>query len=166
MATSQPQREDIARSLASADWSVALRAIADAISWVEAASPGQLGTAELSAAIASLAGHEKWEVRRAVALAAARNHHGAYDAAIERLTRDENARVRQAASQTALRRRDSRNAGAFGKQHEDRVNRALDDIEGRYGVRGREAVKRAAEDIANTFAREVYHEVITRSSGW
>jgi two-component system sensor kinase FixL len=48
----------------------------------------------------------------------------------------------------------------LGKQHEDRINSTLDDIEARFGLKGRDAVKRAAEQIANTFARELYHEVI------
>ncbi|HEY0557486.1 MAG TPA: hypothetical protein VGG20_24740, partial [Thermoanaerobaculia bacterium] len=47
-----------------------------------------------------------------------------------------------------------------GKQHEDRINSILDDIEARFGSRGRDAVKRASEQIASTFSRELYHEVI------
>ena len=79
---------------------------------------------------------------------------------LAKLLLDDNGRVRQAAQQAALRRRDSRNASSLGKQHAERINAALDDIEARYGLRGREAVKRAAEQIANTFARELYHEII------
>jgi nitrogen fixation/metabolism regulation signal transduction histidine kinase len=48
----------------------------------------------------------------------------------------------------------------LGKQHQERINATLDDIEARFGPKGRDAVKRAAEQIANTFARELYHEVI------
>jgi hypothetical protein len=54
----------------------------------------------------------------------------------------------------------TRNASSLGKQHAERINATLDDIEARFGLRGREAVKRAAEQIANTFARELYHEII------
>jgi nitrogen fixation/metabolism regulation signal transduction histidine kinase len=36
----------------------------------------------------------------------------------------------------------------------------LDDIEARFGARGRDSVRRAAEHMGNTFARELYHEVI------
>jgi len=68
--------------------------------------------------------------------------------------------VRQAAESASLRRRDWANASALGKQHEDHINATLDDIEARFGVRGRAAVKRASEQIANTFARELYHEVV------
>jgi len=79
---------------------------------------------------------------------------------LAKLALDDNSRVRQAAEHAALRRRDSRHASTLGKQHEDRINSTLDDIEARFGLKGRDAVKRAAEQIANTFARELYHEVI------
>lgn len=86
--------------------------------------------------------------------------HGALEPALAKLANDDNARVRHAAQAAALRRRDWANASALGKQHEDRINATLDDIEARFGVQGRVAVKRAAEQITNTFARELYHEVI------
>ena len=110
--------------------------------------------------LVDLAGHSKWEVRRAVALAAAKTMHGALEPALAKLANDDNARVRDAAQAAALRRRDWANASALGKQHEERINTTLDDIEARFGVQGRAAVKRAAEQISNTFARELYHEVI------
>src|SRR5439155_4058774 len=84
----------------------------------------------------------------------------AFEKVLAKLALDDNSRVRQAAEQAALRRRDSRHASTLGKQHEDRINSILDDIEVRFGSKGRDAVKRAAEQIANTFARELYHEVI------
>lgn len=86
--------------------------------------------------------------------------HGALEPALAKLANDDNARVRQAAQAAALRRRDWGNASALGKQHEDRINDTLSEIEARFGVPGRVAVNRAAEQIANTFARELYHEVI------
>ena len=107
-----------------------------------------------------LAGHSKWEVRRAVANVAAHAPHAVFEGVLARLARDDNQRVRQAAEHAALRRRDSRNASSLGKQHEERINATLDTIEARFGTVGREAVKRAAEQMANTYARELYHEVI------
>ena len=86
--------------------------------------------------------------------------HPAFENVLAKLAVDHNARVRQAAEQAALRRRDSRHASSLGKQHQERINSTLDDIEARFGSKGRDAVKRAAEQIANTFARELYHEVI------
>jgi nitrogen fixation/metabolism regulation signal transduction histidine kinase len=86
--------------------------------------------------------------------------HAALEPALAKLANDDNARVRDAAQAAGLRRRDWANASAFGKQHEERINATLDDIEIRFGTQGRAAVKRAAEQIANTFSRELYHEVI------
>jgi nitrogen fixation/metabolism regulation signal transduction histidine kinase len=108
-----------------------------------------------------LAGHGKWEVRRAVAHVAAQTLHGDFEPVLANLATDDNSRVRQAADAAALRRRDWANASVLGRQHEDHINATLDDIEARFGPRGRAAVKRASEQIANTFARELYHEVIT-----
>jgi nitrogen fixation/metabolism regulation signal transduction histidine kinase len=115
---------------------------------------------DVAAKLAELATHPKWEVRRAIANVAAQVGHPAFEPALARLALDDNGRVRQAAQQSTLRRRDSRNASALGKQHAQRINATLDDIEARFGVRGRETVRRAAEQIADTFARELYHEVI------
>ncbi|HLK17206.1 MAG TPA: ATP-binding protein [Fimbriimonadaceae bacterium] len=107
-----------------------------------------------------MADHTKWEVRRALANVAGQVPHPAFETVLARLVVDDNARVRQAAESAALRRRDSRHASTLGKQHVDRLNATLDDIEARFGVRGRDAVRRAADQVANTFARELYHEVI------
>jgi nitrogen fixation/metabolism regulation signal transduction histidine kinase len=110
--------------------------------------------------LVQLANHPKWEIRRAVANAAAQVAHPAFESVLAKLLTDDNTRVRQAAEHAALRRRDWRTASALGKQHEGRINASLDDIEVRFGPRARDAVKRASEQIANTFARELYHEVI------
>ena len=112
------------------------------------------------ARLVALADHTKWEVRRAVAHVAAQTLHGAFEPVLAKLATDDNNRVRQAADAAALRRRDWANASVLGRQHEDHINATLDDIEVRFGPRGRAAVKRASEQIANTFARELYHEVI------
>lgn len=115
---------------------------------------------ELVSRLVLLATHKKWEIRRAVANVAAQTLHPAFETALAKLVTDDNGRVRQAAEQAALRRRDWASASMLGKQHEEHINATLDDIEARFGSRGREAVKRAGEQIANTFARELYHEVI------
>ncbi len=122
--------------------------------------PGHAHAASVTEAVAALADHPKWEIRRAVALTAAHCLSRAFEAPLVRLVVDDNARVRQAAEQAVLRRRDGRQASLLGKQHEDRINALLEDIETRFGVRGRAGVKRAADEIANLFARELYHEVV------
>lgn len=142
------------------DWVSLLDGVAMAETWVRVATPGDPRIDEVVKKLLTLADHSKWEVRRAVANAAAQMAHPAFETTLPRLLGDDNTRVRQAAERAALRRRDRRNSSTLGRQHEDRINAALDDIEVRFGARGRDAVKRAAEQIANTFARELYHEVI------
>jgi len=142
------------------DWSVALQAVAAADVRIRGSIVGDPEIEEIVAKLIALANHTKWEVRRAVANAAAHAPHPTFEEVLAKLALDDNSRVRQAAEEAALRRRDSRHASTLGKQHEDRINSILDGIEVRFGPRGRDAVKRAAEQIANTFARELYHEVI------
>ena len=147
-------------ALDSPEWRQVLDGVTSAISWVQASTPVDARLRPVIERLVALASHTKWEVRRAVAHAAAQTLHGDFEAALARLSIDHNARVRQAAEMAALRRRDWANASALGRQHEDHINATLDDIEARFGARGRAAVKRASEHIANTFARELYHEVI------
>lgn len=142
------------------DWAQVLAGVTAAATWLRSAPPGDLRIPAVMAKLVALAGHGKWEVRRAVAHVAAQTLHGDFEPVLAKLLTDDNSRVRQAAGAAALRRRDWANASALGRQHEDHINATLDDIEVRFGARGRAAVKRASEQIANTFARELYHEVI------
>ncbi len=142
------------------DWAQILEGIAAAAAWLRSATPGDPQIPLVIARLVALAHHGKWEVRRAVAHVAAQTLHGDFEPVLATLATDDNSRVRQAADAAALRRRDWANASALGRQHEDHINATLDDIEARFGPRGRAAVKRASEQIANTFARELYHEVI------
>ena len=147
-------------ALQSADWTVVLQAVGVAELRLRGAILGDREAEEIISKLIPLAVHVKWEVRRAVANAAAQVPHPGFENVLAKLALDDNSRVRQAAAQASLRRRDSRHASTLGKQHEERINDTLDDIEARFGLRGRTAVRRAAEEIANTFARELYHEVI------
>lgn len=159
-ATEQAELDRVLSALGAGDWSTVLDGVASAAAWLQSATPGDVGIHALTERLVRLADHSKWEVRRAVAQAAAKTLRGEFEPVLARLATDDNARVRQAAEAASLRRRDWANASALGKQHEDHINATLDDIEARFGVRGRAAVKRASEQIANTFARELYHEVV------
>lgn len=160
MGTDEARHQALLSALDATDWSKLLQAVASADAWSRTAVIGDPMLDEVAEKLAELAHHPKWEVRRAVAHTASQVGHSAFEPVLARLLRDDNERVRQAAQQATLRRRDSRNASTLGKQHAQRVNATLDDIEARFGLMGREAVRRAAEQIADTFARELYHEVI------
>lgn len=160
MATEAPAHPELLAALDASDWSVALQAVSVAGTRIHGSIIGDPNAEEIVAKLAALANHTKWEVRRAVANAAAHAPHPIFESVLARLALDDNSRVRQAAAHAALRRRDSRHVSMLGKQHQERINSTLDDIEARFGPRGRDAVKRAAEQIANTFTGELYHEVI------
>ncbi|MBI3476453.1 MAG: HEAT repeat domain-containing protein [Acidobacteria bacterium] len=151
---------DLLAALESPDWSATVQAVAAAETRLRGSIVGDPPFEEIVARLVALASHTKWEVRRAVANAAAQAPHSIFERVLAKLALDDNSRVRQAAEYAALRRRDSRHASTLGKQHEDRINSILDDFEARFGSKGRDAVKRAAEQISNIFARELYHEVI------
>jgi len=146
--------------LARPEWSLVLRAVGRAEKWLLDAGPGAPGSEEAVAALVGLSRHPKWEVRRAIAQTAGQVQHPAFESTVARLAIDDNSRVKQAADQAAGRRRDWRNTSLLGRQHEDRINSRLDDIEARFGPRSRDAVRRASEEIANIYARELYHEVV------
>lgn len=146
--------------LASPEWSEVLKAVNDAEAWLMDAGPGAPASDEVVQALVGLSRHPKWEVRRAIAQTAGQLRHPAFESAITRLAVDDHGRVKQAAEQAAARRRDGKNANLLGKQHEEKINATLDDIEVRFGRQGRDAVRRASEEIANIYARELYHETI------
>jgi signal transduction histidine kinase len=161
MATDLPA--PLAAMLADLDapaWTRVLAGVEAAAAWLGEAVPGDPAMREVIDRLVSLAGHPKWEVRRAVAAAAARTRHGEFEPALVRLATDHNEPVRRAAAAALLRRRDWTSAGVFSRQHEDHITARLDDIEARLGPRARAAVRRAAEDIAGAFSRELYHEMI------
>jgi signal transduction histidine kinase len=160
MGTEALAHQELLAALDASDWSQALEAVSVAGTRIRNSVFGDPNTEEIVEKLVSLANHPKWEVRRAVANAAAYASHPIFESVLAKLALDDNSRVRQAAAHAALRRRDSRYASMLGKQHQERINATLDDIEARFGPKGRDAVKRAAEQIANTFARELYHEVI------
>ncbi len=160
MAIEAPGHPELLAALGASDWSVVLDAVLVAGTRIQGSVFGDPEAEEIAAKLVALANHPKWEVRRAVAHAAAHAPHSIFEGVLAKLALDDNSRVRQAAAHASLRRRDSRYASMLGKQHQERVHSTLDDIEARFGAKGRDAVKRAAEQIANTFTRELYHELI------
>lgn len=151
--------KDLIEALAASDWQVVVDAVDSAEKWLQKHRLGD-GTTAVLEAIIRVSTHRKWEVRHAVATLAASASHPEFEPVLARFLADDNLRVREAAKRAAVRRRDWQNAGAFGREHENRINATLDDIEAKFGVQGRRAVKRASDQIADTFARELYHEII------
>lgn len=151
---------ELVHVLRNAAWTELTAAIQRAATWLEREAIGTPESHSVIAALVALAAHDKWEVRRALALVAGTSQHAAFDEVLSRLAADSNARVQQAAEASALRRRDWRAAGLLGREHEQRLDRVLEDIQYRFGAQGRAGVRRAANEMVSTFARELYHEVI------
>ncbi len=159
MATDSGADDELVAALRSSAWRTVTQAITASTHLIRTAPPGAAQTKNLIHALSSLATHPKWEVRRSIALAGTEISSESFDAALRTLSRDANARVRDAAVSAIARRRDRRSASVLGQERDARVVSLLDDVETRYGVTARQATKRAAEEIANMFARELYHEV-------
>lgn len=160
MATDQDKVTGLLGALSASEWLTVVRGVEDVERWLRSLPPGDRQAEPVMDALLGLAGHRKWEVRHALATLASSSNHPGFEPVLARFVADDNAQVRGAAKRAALRRRDWQNAGVFGRQHEERINATLDDIESKFGVQGRQAVKRASDQIADTFARELYHEII------
>lgn len=159
MVTSGDEHALLLDSLCSPNWAAVVAAVEGAGEWMHKAPPGDPRSDSLVIGLESLAAHQKWEVRRAVARVAEHGHSEAFDRMLAVLITDVNASVRSAAESSASRRKDRRRANALGQQHADRVMAILNDIETHHGIRVRQAAQRAAEDIGSSVARELYHEV-------
>lgn len=160
MGISPPSHAAIVRNLDSPQWSVVVDAVASASVWMSEAPPGDAGIDMLAAAMEPLAKHSKWEVRRALAHAVEKPNTVACDRVLGILVRDVNARVREAAESSSVRRKDRRRASVLDDKHAERVIALLDELELSHGLNARRAAQRAADDIGCTYARELYHEVV------
>ena len=124
---------------------------------------GGLTDAELAAVgerLVTLAGHQKWEVRKAVAHAVLYLRHASFDAAIARLLKDDNSWVKDAARQTLARRSEITKADVLKDQHADLMLRWLADLEAQHGPKAREAAMRVAEKYTELVVREAHHEIV------
>jgi nitrogen fixation/metabolism regulation signal transduction histidine kinase len=160
MDTERDEIGGIVAALSVTPWRSVLSGVEAAVAWLLKAPPGHRQVGPLVDALSTLADHDKWEVRRALAKAAGDIGHPSFEPALRRLCLDDNARVSEAARQAVQRRRDWQAASAYGRDHQATINAALDDIEVRLGARARDAARRTGEQIAGIFARELYHEMV------
>jgi signal transduction histidine kinase len=109
--------------------------------------------------MAGAARHRKWEVRQAVADAIARLRSSDLDDALDGLVNDLHPRVKKSAERAKAHRAAMERSSDLGREHDARVLRSLEQIETLYGKPVRQAAKRVGEEIAETFTRELYHEM-------
>src|SRR5450432_3242107 len=113
MATDDSECAELWSALDSSNWSVVLQAVALAERRIRNSILGDPTVEQIVAKLAPLASHTKWEVRRAIANAAAHAPHPIFEGVLAKLALDDNRRVRQAVEYAALRRRDSRHASTL-----------------------------------------------------
>ena len=146
-------------ALADADWERVAEAVSVAGVWLADSAVEDGRRAGVAEALAGAATHRKWEVRQAVAEAIGRLRTADLDVALETLVTDSHPRVKRSAERSKARRGASERSSDLGREHDARVLRSLEQIETLYGKPVRQAAKRVGEEIAETFTRELYHEM-------
>ncbi|ABK43798.1 histidine kinase [Magnetococcus marinus MC-1] len=116
--------------------------------------------ARLGEQMFSLARHEKWEVRKALAHAILFLRHETFDRIIAVLEEDDNAWVKSAAKRTMDRRQEISKTDLLKDEHGDLMLEWLSDLEEKHGAHARGAAKRVAEKLQNQFVREFNHEMV------
>jgi signal transduction histidine kinase len=152
--------QDILTALTSPDWAAVRDAVEQASDWLRTGAGADVELAEMGARLVDLAGHPKWEVRKAVAHAIQYLRHETFHAAVAKLLKDDNSWVRDAAQRTLARRSELTRADILKEQHGDLLLRWLSDVEGQHGPRARDAAMRVAEKYAELIVREAYHEIV------
>src|SRR5260370_25269879 len=97
MAIEDSERANLLSALDSSDWSVVLQAVALAETQIRESIVGDPVVDQIVAKLPPLSSHSKWEVRRAVANAAAHAPNAAFEGVLTTLAMDDNRRARQAA---------------------------------------------------------------------
>ncbi len=145
--------------LASTAWSGLRDSVDRASDWLQVGHRSEGEVAALGARLVELAGHPKWEVRRAVAHAVQHLPHYTFHAAITPLLTDSNQSVQLAAKRTRARWTEAAHSDVLRDQHSELLQEWLGDIEQRHGPQTREAAMRLAERYAELLMREAHHEL-------
>ena len=114
----------------------------------------------LAERLRGLAGHRKWEVRKAVAECLLHLKHELFAAIATGLVQDDNAYVRDAARRVIQQRDGRKHVSLHHKTNGDEIRALLDDVERRIGSDARKAALRTANKMHAHFVREIYHELI------
>lgn len=141
------------------DWNTVRDAVEVAGDWLRAGSINDRFRAEIAARFVRLAGHTKWQVRKALAHAMLFLRHDSFLATIGSLVDDENAWVREAARKTLRRRENLTRADIGGTDQDDATLDLLSSLEARHGPRARRTASRIADQLHHRFVREAYHEI-------
>jgi signal transduction histidine kinase len=151
---------EILTALASPNWTAVRDAVEQAGDLLRAGAPTETEVGEIGGRLVALAGHPKWEVRKAVADAVQYLRHETFHAAIAKLLKDDNSYVMDAAQRSLARRSELTRADILKEQHGDLLLRWLSDLEARHGPRARQDALRVAEKYSELLVREARHEIV------
>ncbi|MBF0181517.1 MAG: sensor histidine kinase [Magnetococcales bacterium] len=107
-----------------------------------------------------LSGHDKWEVRKALAHACLYLRHESFDRIMAALGQDDHDLVRNAAKRTLSRRSELSRTDMLKDQHGDLMLRWLAELEAKHGLRARNAARKVAERLNAQFVKELNHELV------
>ncbi len=160
MVTATGSNDEILTALASPNWTAVRDGVERAGDLLRAGAPSEAVVAEIGNRFTELAGHPKWEVRKALADTIQHLRHETFHAALARLLEDDNAYVRDAAQRSLSRRTELTRADILKEQHSDLLLGWLSDLEARHGSRARQEALRVAEKYAELLVREARHEIV------
>lgn len=141
------------------NWDTVRDAVEVAGDWLRARKINDRFRGEIAARFLRLAGHTKWQVRKALAHAMLFLRHDSFLATIGSLVDDENAWVREAARKTLRRRENLTRADIGVIDRDDATLDLLSSLEARHGPRARRTASRIADQLHHRFVREAYHEI-------
>lgn len=115
--------------------------------------------ADIASRFTTLAAHDRWQVRKAIAEAVQYLHHDALHDVLARLIADDNAYVREAALRVRTRRSELIRTDVLKEQHDDLLMSWLAELEARHGTAARKDARRVAERYVEAFVRGARHEI-------
>ena len=150
----------ILAALEANDWQEVRDRIEDVGELLATSALGAEERVDLERRVVTLARHEKWEVRRAVARVAQHVRRESCFSALALLADDENTWVRDAARRSLADRTEGTSTDVLQAEHEKLWRRWLQDLEVQHGTRARDAARRVAEKFTELVVREAYHELV------
>ena len=152
--------EQILDKLSSPSWSTVSLGVEHAGDLLRSGTPSPAEVATIGKQMVVLAGHPKWEVRKAVAHTLQYLRHETFNVAIARLLKDSNSWVLNAAQRSHALRTELTRADVLKEQHGDLLVQWLTELESKHGPRARHDALRVAENYAELLVREAKHEIV------
>ncbi|MFN4014763.1 MAG: ATP-binding protein [Reyranella sp.] len=151
---------DLLADLDAADWGRVRDGVEQAGTWLKTRPVGDTLKSDLATRLQRLAGHPKWEVRKAVAHAVLFLRHESFHSVIAHIIEDENVWVRETARKTLQRRDGLVRTDNHTDNRGEEILGLLSALETRYGTRAQRAALNVADRLNYRFVREAYHEIV------